>query len=44
VALGSNLVDARSVAAADWATITERAQALAAAVAEGRRARSTTDG
>ena len=37
VALGSNLVDARTVAAADWGTITARARAVAAAVAEGRR-------
>ncbi len=36
VALGSNLVDAKSVAAADWPTITERARALVDAVARGR--------
>jgi 2-dehydro-3-deoxyphosphogluconate aldolase/(4S)-4-hydroxy-2-oxoglutarate aldolase len=37
VALGSNLVDARSVANEDWATITTRAQAVVAAVAQARR-------
>jgi 2-dehydro-3-deoxyphosphogluconate aldolase/(4S)-4-hydroxy-2-oxoglutarate aldolase len=37
VALGSNLVDARSVANDDWATITARAQAVAAAVAKARQ-------
>ena len=36
VALGSNLVDAKSVAAADWPTITERARALVDAVARAR--------
>lgn len=36
VALGSNLVDARSVAAADWGTITGRAAGLVAAVAGAR--------
>jgi len=36
VALGSNLVDAKSVAAADWSTITERARALVDAVARAR--------
>ncbi len=36
VALGSNLVDVKSVAAADWPTITERARALVDAVARGR--------
>ncbi len=36
VALGSNLVDAKSVAAADWPTLTERARAAAAAVRAGR--------
>jgi 2-dehydro-3-deoxyphosphogluconate aldolase/(4S)-4-hydroxy-2-oxoglutarate aldolase len=37
VALGSNLVDARSVANDDWPTITERAQAIVAAVANARQ-------
>jgi 2-dehydro-3-deoxyphosphogluconate aldolase/(4S)-4-hydroxy-2-oxoglutarate aldolase len=37
VALGSNLVDARTVAAGAWETITERARALVAAVAGARR-------
>jgi 2-dehydro-3-deoxyphosphogluconate aldolase / (4S)-4-hydroxy-2-oxoglutarate aldolase len=37
VALGSNLVDARSVANDDWPTITERAQAIIAAVARARQ-------
>jgi 2-dehydro-3-deoxyphosphogluconate aldolase/(4S)-4-hydroxy-2-oxoglutarate aldolase len=37
VALGSNLVDARSVANDDWPTITERAQAIVAAVARARQ-------
>ena len=41
VALGSHLVDARSVAAADWPTITERARRVTAAV---RQARGTGDG
>ena len=36
VALGSNLVDGRTVAAADWATLTARARAVVAAVAAGR--------
>lgn len=36
VALGSNLVDGRTTAAGEWATITERARALTAAVAEAR--------
>lgn len=37
VALGSNLVDATTVAAGDWGTITARARALIAAVAKGRQ-------
>ena len=37
VALGSNLVDARSVASGDWQTITSRAQAIIDAVARARR-------
>lgn len=37
VALGSNLVDAGSVASEEWDTITVRARAVAAAVAEARR-------
>jgi 2-dehydro-3-deoxyphosphogluconate aldolase/(4S)-4-hydroxy-2-oxoglutarate aldolase len=37
VALGSNLVDGRSVATEDWATITARAQAIVDAVAGARR-------
>jgi 2-dehydro-3-deoxyphosphogluconate aldolase / (4S)-4-hydroxy-2-oxoglutarate aldolase len=37
VALGSNLVDGRSVATEDWATITVRAQAIVDAVAGARR-------
>ena len=37
VALGSNLVDSRSVAAEDWKTITARAQAIVDAVAQARR-------
>ena len=37
VALGSNLVDARSVATEDWETITARAQAIVDAVAQARR-------
>ena len=36
VALGSNLVDGQTVAAADWTTITTRARTVVAAVAEGR--------
>ncbi len=36
VALGSNLVDAKSVAAADWPTITQRARTLVEAVARAR--------
>ncbi len=36
VALGSNLVDAGSVASEEWDTITVRARAVAAAVAEAR--------
>ena len=39
VALGSNLVDARSVASEDWKTITSRAQAITDAVARARRPR-----
>src|SRR5688572_22128602 len=37
VALGSNLVDGRSVATEDWETITARAQAVVDAVARARR-------
>jgi 2-dehydro-3-deoxyphosphogluconate aldolase/(4S)-4-hydroxy-2-oxoglutarate aldolase len=37
VALGSNLVDGRSVATEDWETITARAQAIVDAVARARR-------
>ena len=37
VALGSNLVDGRSVATEDWETITARAQAIVDAVAGARR-------
>jgi 2-dehydro-3-deoxyphosphogluconate aldolase/(4S)-4-hydroxy-2-oxoglutarate aldolase len=37
VALGSNLVDARSVANDDWATLTSRARALVEAVARARQ-------
>jgi 2-dehydro-3-deoxyphosphogluconate aldolase / (4S)-4-hydroxy-2-oxoglutarate aldolase len=37
VALGSNLVDPRAVAAEDWETITARAQAVTDAVARARR-------
>ena len=44
VALGSNLVDARTGAATDWNTITDRARALVAAVVEGRRAPGATNG
>ena len=36
VALGSNLVDGQTVAAADWTTITTRTRTVVAAVAEGR--------
>jgi 2-dehydro-3-deoxyphosphogluconate aldolase/(4S)-4-hydroxy-2-oxoglutarate aldolase len=39
VALGGNLVDGRTVAAADWDTITARARAVVAAVAAGRGGR-----
>jgi 2-dehydro-3-deoxyphosphogluconate aldolase/(4S)-4-hydroxy-2-oxoglutarate aldolase len=39
VALGSNLVDARSVAREDWETITARARAVTSAVAQARRPR-----
>ena len=39
VALGSNLVDARSVANDDWETITARARAIVEAVAQARRGR-----
>ena len=39
VALGGHLVDAASVAAGDWATLTTRARAVVAAVAAGRAAR-----
>ena len=39
VALGSNLVDAKTVAAGEWTSITGRARALVAAVAEARGAR-----
>jgi 2-dehydro-3-deoxyphosphogluconate aldolase/(4S)-4-hydroxy-2-oxoglutarate aldolase len=37
VALGSNLVDARSVATEDWETITARARAIVDAVSQARR-------
>ena len=37
VALGSNLVDAHSVATEDWPTITTRAQAIVDAVAQARQ-------
>ena len=37
VALGSNLVDARSVASGDWETINSRAQAIVDAVVRARR-------
>ena len=37
IALGSNLVDGRSVATDDWETITARAQAIVDAVAQARR-------
>jgi len=37
IALGSNLVDARSVATEDWDTITTRARALVAAVDRARQ-------
>ncbi len=37
VALGSNLVDGRSVTTEDWETITARAQAIVDAVARARR-------
>jgi 2-dehydro-3-deoxyphosphogluconate aldolase/(4S)-4-hydroxy-2-oxoglutarate aldolase len=39
VALGSNLVDARSVANDDWETITNRARAISEAVAQARQGR-----
>jgi 2-dehydro-3-deoxyphosphogluconate aldolase/(4S)-4-hydroxy-2-oxoglutarate aldolase len=39
IALGSNLVDGRTVAAADWQTITARAHAVVAAVAAARHQR-----
>lgn len=39
LALGSNLVDARSVANDDWLTITNRAAAISAAVREAREGR-----
>ena len=38
VALGSNLVDAKTVAAGDWSTISARARAVVAAVEDGRAA------
>jgi 2-dehydro-3-deoxyphosphogluconate aldolase / (4S)-4-hydroxy-2-oxoglutarate aldolase len=44
VALGSNLVDGRSVATEDWETITARAQAIIDAVAEARRVGRRLDG
>jgi 2-dehydro-3-deoxyphosphogluconate aldolase/(4S)-4-hydroxy-2-oxoglutarate aldolase len=37
VAVGSNLVDARSVAEGAWSTLTERARAFVDAVATARR-------
>jgi 2-dehydro-3-deoxyphosphogluconate aldolase/(4S)-4-hydroxy-2-oxoglutarate aldolase len=37
VAVGSNLVDVKTVTAGAWGTITERARALVAAVAGARR-------
>jgi len=37
IAAGSNLVDAKTVAAADWGTIETRARELAAIVAEARK-------
>jgi 2-dehydro-3-deoxyphosphogluconate aldolase / (4S)-4-hydroxy-2-oxoglutarate aldolase len=40
VALGSNLVDGRSVATEDWVTITARAQAIVDAVARARQPRT----
>lgn len=40
VAMGSNLVDAASVASADWPTITGRARRLATAVRDARTAAS----
>jgi 2-dehydro-3-deoxyphosphogluconate aldolase/(4S)-4-hydroxy-2-oxoglutarate aldolase len=39
VALGSNLVDARSVANEEWATLTARARAITEAVARAREGR-----
>jgi 2-dehydro-3-deoxyphosphogluconate aldolase/(4S)-4-hydroxy-2-oxoglutarate aldolase len=44
VALGSNLVDGRSVATEDWETITARAQAIVDAVAQARRVGRRLDG
>ena len=44
VALGSNLVDATTVAAGDWATIVQRAQAVVAAVKAAREDESTVGG
>jgi 2-dehydro-3-deoxyphosphogluconate aldolase/(4S)-4-hydroxy-2-oxoglutarate aldolase len=40
VALGSNLVDAGSVAAGDWGTITQRARDAVAAVHDARAAKA----
>jgi len=40
VALGSNLVDAATVAAGDWATLTERAKKLSEAIASVRAERA----
>ena len=44
VALGSNLVDGRSVATEDWETITARAQAIVDAVTQARRVGSRKSG
>ena len=44
VALGSNLVDGRSVATEDWETITARAQAVVDAVSQARRVGSRKSG
>jgi 2-dehydro-3-deoxyphosphogluconate aldolase/(4S)-4-hydroxy-2-oxoglutarate aldolase len=44
VALGSNLVDGRSVATEDWETITARAKAIVDAVAGARRVGRRLDG